>query len=400
MAVTLAEVLRRFGPEYLRAHSLSTAQAKAWRAIVSCRTEALGGQLLRCDGCGREQWRWHSCRNRHCPQCQAQARDAWRQARLRELLDVPYCHLVFTLPHELNALAGAHPRWVYETLMQCVAATLSEFAANPRWLGGIGAFTLVLHTWTQDLRRHLHVHALMACGALGGEATDHPEWIAPRRGTGFLFPVQALSRVFRGKFLAALRQATLAHALPRDPVTCAQALRQRECGCASTTGWCMPRRPWPAPPPSWTISRAIPTAPPSAMSACWGSTAGRCTCGCAAMKEAAAACRCCVSVAGAEFVGRLLQHVLPLGFKRIRHYGVLAPAAKQARLSAARRLLQMPQPNPKAVEDASAFMRRVAALQIGRCGLCANGHWQLVCERLADRSALARVPPLVCRGPP
>ena len=90
MATTLAEVLRRFGPGYLRSHSLSTAQAKAWRAIVSCRTPALGGQLMQCDNCGQQQWRWHSCRNRHCPQCQAQARDAWRQARLRELLDVPY----------------------------------------------------------------------------------------------------------------------------------------------------------------------------------------------------------------------------------------------------------------------------------------------------------------------
>jgi hypothetical protein len=108
-------VLRHFGPEYLRSHSLSTAQAKAWRAIVGCRTPALGGQLLRCDSCGAQQWRWHSCRNRHCPQCQARARDAWRCARLADLLDVPYCHLVFTLPHELNGLAAAHPRWVYDT---------------------------------------------------------------------------------------------------------------------------------------------------------------------------------------------------------------------------------------------------------------------------------------------
>ena len=129
MATTLAEVLRHFGADYLRTHGLSTAQARAWRAIV-----------------------------------------AWRAARLAELLDVPYCHLVFTLPHELNALAGVHARWVYDTLMQSVAATLTEFAANPRWLGGVGAFTLVLHTWTQDLRRHLHVHALMACGALQIEA--------------------------------------------------------------------------------------------------------------------------------------------------------------------------------------------------------------------------------------
>jgi len=132
VATTLAEVLRHFGARYCAAHTLSSAQARAWRAVVGCRTAALGGQRLRCEGCGAEQWRWHSCRNRHCPQCQTREREAWRAARLAELLNVPYAHLVFTLPHELNALAAVHARWVYDTLMRCVATTLNEFAANPR----------------------------------------------------------------------------------------------------------------------------------------------------------------------------------------------------------------------------------------------------------------------------
>jgi hypothetical protein len=113
MSATLAEVLARFGPAYLAGHDLTRAQAKAWRAIVACRTAALGGSQLRCENCGLTQWRWHSCRNRHCPRCQKQAADAWRSARIAELLDVPYAHLVFTLPHELNAPARAQPRWVY-----------------------------------------------------------------------------------------------------------------------------------------------------------------------------------------------------------------------------------------------------------------------------------------------
>ncbi len=141
--------------------------------------------------------------------------------------------MVFTLPHEINALAARHPRWVYDTLMHETAATLTEFAANPRWLGGTGAFTLVLHTWTQDLRRHLHVHALMACGALKtGEAsgsgqpadgvatittTATPSWVTPTRSERFLFPVHALSCVFRAKFIAALHAAETAGDLPRDP---------------------------------------------------------------------------------------------------------------------------------------------------------------------------------------
>ena len=396
MATTLAEVLRRFGPNFLRTHRLSTAQAKAWRAIVSCRTPALGGQLLRCDGCGQQQWRWHSCRNRHCPQCQAQAREAWRQARLRELLDVPYCHLVFTLPHQLNALAGAQPRWVYETLLQCTAATLNEFAANPRWLGGCAAFTLVLHTWTQDLRRHLHAHALMACGALRGDAADGARWITPCRGTGFLFPVQALSRVFRGKFLAALRQATDAGALPRDPTTTEQALRERHRALCQH---------------DWVVYAKTPLAGPGAVLDYLSRYTHRTAIGnerLLAIENGQVHLRVrgndggrrSITIDGSEFVARLLQHVLPPGFKRIRHYGLLAPAAKRLRLEAARRLLGMPQTNEVAVEDARAFMRRIAGVEVSRCCRCATGRLQLVGERAADRSALALVPPLLCRGPP
>jgi len=178
VATTLAEVLRHFGPAYLRTHVLSTAMAKVWRAIVSCRTAVLGGELLRCDGCGVQQWRWHSCRNRHCPQCQSRARDASRAARLAELLAVPYCQLVFTLPHELNALAAVHPRWVYDTLMQRTAVTLTKFAANPRWLGGTPAFTLVLHTWTRGYGIQtpffLPIHAAACSGLSTRTSSESP----------------------------------------------------------------------------------------------------------------------------------------------------------------------------------------------------------------------------------
>ncbi len=138
MSVSLAEVLRRFGQAYLRDHGLSAAQTRAWRAILACRTQTLGGARLDCEGCGATQWRWRSCRNRHCPVCQKQAQDAWRSARMAELLNVPYSHMVFTLPHELNGLARSQPRWVYETLLSKVAQTLTEFSVNERWLGGTG----------------------------------------------------------------------------------------------------------------------------------------------------------------------------------------------------------------------------------------------------------------------
>ena len=394
MATTLAEVLRHFGADYLRTHGLSTAQARAWRAIVACRTAALGGQRLRCERCGAEQWRWHSCRNRHCPQCQARARDAWRAARLAELLNVPYCHLVFTLPHELNALAAVHARWVDDTLMQCTAATLAEFAANPRWLGGIGAFTLVLHTWTQDLRRHWHVHALMACGALAG---DQSRWIEPKRSPNFLFPVHALSRVFRGKFVQALQQACHAGVLVRDPADTALARRQREH---------LLRRH------DWVVYAKTPLAGPGAVLDYLARYTHRTAIGNERLLAIAGdkvllrvraddtGGKRVIAMPGEQFVGRLLQHVLPPGFKRIRHYGLLAPAAKTERLATARKLLAMPPAHAQAREDAQAFMRRVAAIEIACCPQCRLGRWRVVEQRGADRAAIAAPTLAACRGPP
>jgi hypothetical protein len=403
VATTLAEVLRHFGPAYVCAHALSTTLARVWRAIVSCRTAVLGGELLRCDGCGAQQWRWHSCRNRHCPQCQTRQRDAWRAARLAELLDVPYCHLVFTLPHEINALAAVHARWVYDTLMQCTAATLTEFAANERWLGGIGAFTLVLHTWTQDLRRHPHVHALMACGALqyntGPDGRSVPGWVKPKRAERFLFPVHALSRVFRGKFLDALDQAHAGHALPADPANTEQKRRQRLQRL---------RRH------DWVVYAKTPLAGAAAVLDYLSRYTHRTAIGnerlvaiagdkvLLRVHADATGGKRTVAIDGQLFIGRFLQHVLPPGFKRIRHYGLLAPARKADRLGAARALLAMPAPNPKAIEDAQTFMRRVAAIEIGCCPHCKVGHWQLVQQLPADRAALASNVPgaFACRGPP
>ena len=394
MSTTLAEVLQRFGPEVLRTRALSTAQARAWRAIVACRTPALGGQRLHCEGCGAQAWRWHSCRNRHCPQCQTRQRDAWRAARLAEVLDVPYCHLVFTLPHELNALAAAHARWVYDTLMQCTAATLNEFAANPRWLGGTAAFSLVLHTWTQDLRRHVHVHALMACGALQPGIDGQARWVQPKRARSFLFPVHALSRVLRAKVLQALPQAGAAGALPRDPADSALARAKRQQAL---------RRH------AWVVYAKTPLSGPAAVLDYLSRYTHRMAIGNERLVAIAGdqllmrvraddtGGKRTIAMPGEQFIARLLQHVLPTGFKRIRHYGLLAPAAKTDRLALARRLLAMPQANPQAREGAQSFMRRVAAIEIERCPQCKTGRWRVVEHRNADRSRIAAA---LCRGPP
>ena len=397
MSATLAEVLRTFGPAFLskpvHSSSLSTAQARVWRDIVSCRTPARGGTRQRCDHCGREQCLFHSCRNRHCPQCQNGARDAWRRAQLAELLPVPYCHFVFTLPHALNGLAQAHPRWVYRTLMQCTAATLTEFAANPQWLGAMGAFTLVLHTWTQDLRRHIHVHALMACGGLDAKGA----WCAPKRSPTFLFPVHALSKVLRGKFLAALERAGKKGKLEHDPASTHTARQDRLKALLHH---------------DWVVYAKTPLAGPEVVVDYLSRYTHRVAVSNERILAVDPACgvrlrvradnqggKRTVLIDGPTFIARFLQHVLPRGFKRIRHYGLLSPAAKTERMAAARAALAMPAPNAQAQEDAAAFLKRVAGIDLACCPHCKIGRW-LTVEVMPATPACRLNLDLQCRGPP
>lgn len=379
MPASLAGVLARFGPDYLAAYPLPLGGAKVWRAILACRTAALGGHLEACNGCGHTRHVYHSCRNRHCPQCQTRTKEAWLAARRREVLPVPYFHLVFTLPHVLNGWVAAAPRAIYEVLFSSVAATLNEFAESPRHLGGTPAFSLVLHTWQQDLGRHVHVHALVAGGAL----TADGEWKAPRKG--FLFPVRALSRVFRGKFvagLAALRQAGRAPewiATEADWRQLKQSLYEHD----------------------WVVYAKQPLGGPEAAL----EYLGRYTHRVAISNErivgieaggvlfrvranAANGRKRTHCLPGVEFLRRFLLHVLPQGFKRIRHYGLLSPARKKAGLAAARQALDVPPPEPAVIEEVAAFMLRVGQSERYRCPHCGAGVFREV----------APIPP--GRGPP
>ncbi len=384
--IGVAEVLRRFGPAYLASRPLSAAQAKAWRAIVACRTAALGGHVERCDHCGASRHVYHSCRNRHCPQCQTRAKEAWVAARRRELLPVPYFHLVFTLPHALNPLVAAHARTLYELLFAAVSATLTEFAADPRHLGGEAAFTLVLHTWKQDLGRHVHVHALVAGGAL----TAAGEWVSPARG--FLFPVKALAKVFRGKFVAALDQARTQGRLRHES--------------ALADGW--PRLKAQLYAHDWVVYAKQPMGGPAQVLEYLGRYSHRVAISnerLVGLDDEHVAFRVRVNgdghqrrtlrLPGSEFIGRFLQHVLPRGFKRIRHYGLLGPAHKRARLAAARTALQAPQPQPALIETLDAFWQRVAHLDRLACWRCETGRVKVVdvIAPAAERWPFLRGPP-------
>ena len=201
----MADIVRCAGQAFVE-HSrrwINWQHRKVLLAIVRCRTAALGGHRDHCTGCGHTtRISYNSCRNRHCPRCQGNARRRWLQARERELLPTRYVHAVFTLPRELAPLALQNKRLIYNLLFHSSAETLLEVARDPRHLGAEIGFFSVLHSWNQRLQFHPHIHCVIAAGGL---APDHSSWISARRS--FFLPIGVLSRVFRGKFVAGLRNA-------------------------------------------------------------------------------------------------------------------------------------------------------------------------------------------------
>jgi hypothetical protein len=200
----MADIVRFAGQSFLERsqHWIHWQHQKVLLAITRCRTAALGGHRDRCSDCGHTAVSYNSCRNRHCPKCQGNARQRWLEARERELLPTPYVHVVFTLPRELASLALQNKQLIYNLLFQASAETLLEIARDPRHLGAEIGFFSVLHTWNQRLQHHPHIHCVLAAGGL---APDHCRWISSHRS--FFLPVKVLSRVFRGKFVAGLKTA-------------------------------------------------------------------------------------------------------------------------------------------------------------------------------------------------
>src|SRR6202163_604712 len=200
----VADVIRRAGNRFIERYreSLSWAQMKVLTAIERCRTAALGGHRDQCVRCGYPAISYNSCRNRHCPKCQTNAREKWLRARRQELLPVCYFHLVFSVPHALVPLIWQNKRYLFGLLFDTSAATLLEVAADPARLGAEIGFLSILHTWGQTLQRHPHVHCVVPGGGL---SPDHAQWVSSR--SHFFLPVKVLSRVFRRKFLDGLRSA-------------------------------------------------------------------------------------------------------------------------------------------------------------------------------------------------
>lgn len=314
----LADIVRAASAELATRRPLTGEQRAALAAIARCRTPAMGGHVEVCVACGHRRAVYRSCRNRHCPKCSTLAKERWLQARLSEVIPAGYVHVVFTLPHALNALARSRPRVVYEALFRAASATLLAFAGDPRHLGARPGITAVLHTWTQRLDLHVHLHCIVTAGGL--DPTER-RWIKSPRG--FLFSVRALSRVFRGKYLDALRSLSDA---PIDRALETALYRH-----------------------DWVVYAKAPPAGPAALLDYLARYTHRVAIGnerLLGFDGRTVRLRWRDSLHGNKkrvlaldaltFLSRFVQHVLPRGFKRVRHYGLLAPAGKATALTLCR----------------------------------------------------------------
>ncbi len=343
-------------------------QQRTVDALVNCRTAALGGFKSQCDRCGAVTIQYASCRNRHCPKCQTLSQTRWIERQCADLLDIGCWHIVFTLPHELNPVAQGNPALVYGLLFKAASRTLLEFGRNPRWLGAELGITMALHTWGQNLGQHIYVHCIVTDGGL---SPDGQCWLSPVR-KGFLFPTAALSKVFRGKYLDFLGAAHRSGELrlkgaddDSDAFECLKiSLKSRH----------------------WMVYSKAPFAGTRKVIAYLGRYTHKIAISNHRLvdfdgkhirfrwRDYADGKKIKVMRLDAdEFIRRFLLHVLPCGFTRLRHYGLLANRYRAQKLGICRELLNQSPPEPRQPETAPQILLRLTGTDITLCGHCGKG---------------------------
>jgi Putative transposase/Transposase zinc-binding domain len=360
----VADIVRAAGKSFVEKNRsrLSWQHLRVLRAVEHCRTAALGGHLDQCSRCGHQVISYNSCRNRHCGKCQTNARDRWLADREKELLNVPYVHVVFTLPHQLSQLALANQRALFDLLFRASAATLLEIAADPKHLGAEIGFMSVLHTWGQNVLHHPHAHIVIPAGGL---SPDHQCWLHPRYA--FFLPVKALSRVFRGKFAAGLKKAfrkrQLAFPGHLQPLTNERAFRSF-LRSLFHQDWVVYAKP-PFGGPRHVLhylarythrvaisNHRIVNFADGQVTFRWKDYAHR-------SKQKL------MTVTAEEFLRRFLLHVLPQGFVRIRFFGFLANRRRKALLPTCQQLLRMSMPS-----CSNAALPKVSSAALWQCPRC------------------------------
>ena len=363
-SLELADVFRDVGD---RLEGISSEQRKAASAITRCRTAALGGHVDACVDCGHREISYNSCRNRHCPKCQGLSQARWVEARQQDLLPVEYFHVVFTVPDDLNPLFLANPRVAIDLFFSAVAETVQEVALTPGRLGARVGLTAVLHTWTQKLLYHPHLHCIVPGGGLDPSGR---RWISCR--PGFFLPVRILSKVFRGKLLSRLEDALTRGKLETPPGADAkQLLRKASCH-------------------DWVVYSKAPFAGPEQVIRYLGQYTHRIALSnhrLVSMENGHVTFRWkdradgdrkkLLTLDAVQFLRRFLLHVLPRGLVRIRHYGLLANSVRKQRLEICRKLLDASAPAPKSdpkPEPWQNLMLRLTGKDVTICPACHKGH--------------------------
>jgi len=392
----VADVFRRYGEAYRQQHgaSLSVAQRRVMTAIEVCRTAALGGHLERCDQCGHERNAYNSCRDRHCPKCQGLARAQWIQDRQSELLQVPYFHVVFTVPEQIAAIAYQNKEVVYGILFQATAETLKIIAADPKHLGAEVGFFAVLHTWGQNLQGHPHLHCVVPGGGL---SPDGQRWVSCR--PDFFLPVRVLGHLFRRLFLELLQKAFDSGKLQffaaleslRQPEAFAELVaRMKAC--------------------EWVVYAKRPFAGPRQVLDYVGRYTHRVAISnnrLLDMENGQVRFQWkdyrddgkikTMTLSADEFIRRFLLHVLPNGFQRIRYYGLLSNRHRKEKLAQCRRLLGMSPPaeqtNPSPAEkDYRDRYEELTCNSLHQCPQCQQGRMLVV--EILPRPLCNSVPPI------
>lgn len=385
---TVADVFRRYGDTYRAqaGRALPVAQQRVMTAIETCRTAALGGHVEQCDRCGHTRVWYNSCRNRHCPSCQSLARAAWIEDRTADLLDCEYFHVVFTVPQAIAEIAAQNKAVVYGILFRATADTLRTIAADPRHLGAAIGFFAVLHTWGQTLLHHPHLHCVVPGGGLSPDGT---RWIACR--PGFFLPVRVLSRLFRRLFLTALQ-----HAFTGGQLRFAGALQ----ALADPHGFADHLQP--ARTTDWVVYAKPPFAGPQQVL----DYVGRYTHRVAISNQRllniddghvqfrykdyrASSTPQTMTLGAPEFMRRFLLHVLPAGFHRMRHYGLLGNRHRTHKLARCRQLLGTTTAQPIAAmsdhplppPDYRDRYEALTGVSLRACPVCPDGH-MIVTETL------------------
>jgi len=382
-ALEIAHILQKHLEDYKRQYRLGPEHSKILSDLFNCRTAKMGGRVERCDTCGSLRIAYHSCRNRHCPKCQHMPRERWLAKRQEEILPVNYFHVVFTLPHELNAVILNHKRLMLNCLFAAVSQTLLRFGQNK--LGGRPGFLAVLHTWDQKLKAHFHLHCLVAGGVV---ADDGKRWIGFKGN--YLFNQRALSLVFRGKFMQLLHRACQTQKLTCDPQWY-QALKHTLFA------------------KNWVVSVRHPVKDPQqvldylarythrvaiANSRITSLQDGMVTFTAKNRKKNRTEP---ITISAVKFIRRFLLHSLPTGLVRIRHYGFLANRNRQAHLSAVRTLLGLAPASytpPACLEE---LMSQLTGVDITTCPCCHRGHMHLLFE-IPNYWARAPTRRLACAG--